>query len=170
MGIQHVAIFLDKEDTGRYSTLQLDNGFTNVLYMTDENYMQQYVYAARFPLANVDSEFSRENLITTGQGEHLNNSGLNCALSEPLKRYSFYTLVVDYELLSADKRLIIQNDAWLTLAAHTQNTGTGRRRSVYRILYNQDDSATLKVSISGSGDGLANFYGQQLYKGFPIFD
>lgn len=168
MGIQHVAIFLDKEDTGRYSTLQLDNGFTNVLYMADEAYMQQCVYVARFPLANVDSDFSRDNLISTGSGEYLDNTGLSCTLTEPLKRYSFYTLVVDYELLSPDRRLIIQNAAWLTLAAHTQSTGTGRRTSIYRILYNHDDSETLKVSISGDENGRANFYGQTLYKGFPI--
>ena len=170
MGIQHVGIFLDKEDTGRYSTLQLDNGFTNVIYMADETYMQQCVYVARFPIANVDSEFTRSNLIEVGQGEHLNNTGLSCNLKEPLKKYSFYTLVVDYEMLTPDRRLIIQNAEWKIIAAHTQVSVTGRRTSVYRILYNHDDSETLKVSIEGSGDGRANFYGQQLYKGFPIFD
>ena len=171
MGIQHVAIYLDKEDTDKYVTLQLDNGFSNVIYMPGDEYMSQCVYAARFPTANLESSFDRTNLISDGAGEYSNNSGLNCKLSEPLTQYNVYTLVVDYELLTPGKRLVIQNGDWATIIAHTQATSLGRRKSVYRFIYNfQNPSSTLKVSISGAGEGRANFFGQTLYKGFPIFD
>lgn len=171
MGIQHVAIYLDKEDADKYVTLQLDNGFSNVIYMPGDEYMSQCVYAARFPTANLESSFDRANLISDGSGEYNNNAGLNCTLSEPLTQYNTYTLVVDYELLNPGRRLIIQNGDWATIIAHTQATVLGRRKSVYRFIYNfQNPSSTLKVSISGAGDGRANFFGQTLYKGFPIFD
>ena len=173
MKIDHVAVFLHKRNEGHWATLQFDTGMTSVYYNATNGYMSQCVLAARFPFANVESMYPDENILVGGEvAREVSGASLvgTYRLNKPLIKGSYYTFVMDGDVLHDGHYFIVQ--------ANGQNLYSDSAKSIrydgrvyIRFPYLQDqtsDQITLSIGRHSWSNATlaANVKWCALYEGY----
>jgi len=111
MQIDHVAIYLNKKNDSRYSTMQYYPNATTVFYDADASYMSQCVLVARFPLANIENPVSYDNLVLNGGTTHtaIDNADINIyRLTKALRKGQYYSIFIKGTITTSQGYFIVQ--------------------------------------------------------------
>lgn len=118
MNIEHTGFFLNKRNSNTkviYDLLQYYEGDpSNFYYTAGQQYMDQVVLAARFPLANMDSVVGKDNIISVGNKnrQKINSTSFEkIKLTQPLVKGKYYTIIMKASI-NAGSYFTFANNAW----------------------------------------------------------
>ncbi|MCM3053666.1 hypothetical protein [Caldibacillus thermoamylovorans] len=155
MQIEHVGFFLNKRNSDTkplYDFLQYYESNSNSVYYTSEqNYVDQAVMAARFPLANMESIFDANNLIVDGDKIRtkvdVNGFG-GLKLIKPLRKGKYYTVIMK-ATIAAPSYFILGNYDWEPIYHTWDETPNEKGVYVFHFPYLKDkESDLLTISVT----------------------
>ena len=179
MQIDHVAIYIDKNNDNCFNTIQYYPNSKSVTYLATASYMEQCVLVARFPFADLTQREPLKNLIVNGDKAMSSTTSIDTGtwvLSDELKSGKFYTVVFDGEILShPDDNFMVYNGT-IQLYSDNQRVRDGKHpKGVHKFTFYTNQSSTLrkltiKIGTSGRPSVNAKVNWIRLYEGVVLDD
>ena len=164
LGIQHVGIYLGKMTSNSYQHISIDyNKMNTAFYVSDKNYMNKAILAARVPLPAIETHYKETNLLKDSNSKTVKvGSVSNLDLTEDLKTNQFYTVVIKGLKTMGIGCPILVNaynyNSVLTAANGYNNKEDGDTIFLYFVTPNSYQNGTPAVQLRSKGSSSNDGY------------